>query len=123
MSLRVLRRLRSFSSRLFLVFHRPRDGFVQCVLQGRHGIDNHGPVLCGEVGKFQVADFACHDADAVDDGLRPVPLPLRRSNGISGLVGGDLGLLIPIQMISRQTSQLKAKLYYFLRIRKTYQAV
>ena len=95
-SLRLCRRRRSFSGRLFLVLHRPGDSFVQGVLQGGHGIDDHGPVLCGEVGKFQVADFGSHDADAVDDGLRPGPLPLRRSSGIGGFFGGDLGLLIPV---------------------------
>ena len=95
-SLRVYRLLRSFSGRFFLVLHRPGDGFVQGVLQGGHGLDDHGLVLCGEVGKFQIADFARPDAEVVDEGLRPGPLPLRRSSGISGLLGSDLGLLIPI---------------------------
>ena len=95
-SLRLYRRLRSFSHRFFLVLHRPGDGFVQGVFQGGHGLDEHGPVLRGEVGKLQVTDFICHHGDAVDDGLRPGTLPRRRSSGISGLLSGCFGLLIPV---------------------------
>jgi len=50
-SLKVFREALSFSGWLFLVLHRPGDGRLQDVLHGVHGLDEHGPVLCGEGGK------------------------------------------------------------------------
>lgn len=86
----------SFSHRFFLVLHRPGDRRLQDVLHGVHGINQHGPVLRGEGGKVNVVDLARRVADPFGEGLRLGPLPCRRGCGIGGLLGGDLGLLIPV---------------------------
>lgn len=50
---------------------------VQGVLQGGYGVVGTGPLLLGEVGKFQVKSFARHRADAVDEIFRFGPPSIR----------------------------------------------
>jgi hypothetical protein len=94
-------RSRTNSHRLFLVLHRPGDGRFEGVFQSGHGLDEHGPVLLREVGKFDVADGVHHDADLVGEGLRLGPLPRHRAAAFLFLLGG-LGLLLPVLVVQGQ---------------------